>query len=41
MSASLRAMFEDILEHIEKSEDYALDRQETMDNVIRACQKLR
>ena len=34
-------MFEDILEHIEKSEDYAEARQETMDKVIRAFQKLR
>ena len=41
LSASLRAMFEDILEHIEKSEDYAEARQETMDKVIRAFQKLR
>ena len=41
MSASLRAMFQDILEHIEKSEDYAEARQETMDKVIRAFQKLR
>ena len=37
----MRAMFEDILEHIEKSEDYAEARQETMDKVIRAFQKLR
>ena len=41
LSASLRAMFEDILEHIEKSEDYAEVRQETMDNVLRAIGKLR
>ena len=41
MSASLRAMFDDILEHIEKSKDYAESRQETMDNVLRAIGKLR
>ena len=41
LSACLRAMFDDILEHIEKSEDYAEARQETMDKVIRAFQKLR
>ena len=41
MSACLRAMFDDILEHIKKSEDYADARQETMDNVLRAIRKLR
>ena len=41
LSACLRAMFEDILEHIEKSEDYAEARQETMDKVLRAFKKLK